>query len=392
MFDVFLNIVATAIPIAVLQLCIYPLIATNVDDEIYGLFLTQISVLTIISGSLGNALNNIRLVKNEQYEQVGYNGDFQILLFLECIVTIITLYVMLAKYNISFPEKISLLIIGILWTIREYYIVVFRLKLNFKGIVINNILMVVGYLLGLVLFLRSGHWEYIYILGLMLSLIYIYHISGIIKEPFKLTNYFKGTFVELILLVVAAFTNNMLNYADRTFIYPLIGGVAVSIYYAATLFGKLVSTAISPINSVVLSYLSKKHSMQKKLFVAAFGVSSGIAVIGYFVCNMVAKPMLSLLYPQLVEESMKYVPVTTLIAMITMVTSTIAPFILKFCHMKWQVIINVTVLFIYIVAAVMGCQKYGLMGFCYGVLISCITKCIITFALGMYMANSRGEN
>lgn len=63
MFDVFLNIVATAIPIAVLQLCIYPLIATNVDDEIYGLFLTQISVLTIISGSLGNALNNIRLVK-----------------------------------------------------------------------------------------------------------------------------------------------------------------------------------------------------------------------------------------------------------------------------------------------------------------------------------------
>ena len=64
----------------------------------------------------------------------------------------------------------------------------------------------------------------------MLSLIYIYHISGIIKEPFKLTNYFKGTFVELILLVVAAFTNNMLNYADRTFIYPLIGGVAVSIY------------------------------------------------------------------------------------------------------------------------------------------------------------------
>ena len=152
-------------------------------------------------------------------------------------------------------------------------IVTFRLELNFKGIVINNIIMVVGYVVGLVLYSFTLYWQYVYILGISFSLIYIIKHSDIITEKIRITPLFKRHLVELLFLIFASLINNLLNYADRIIIYPLIGGTAVSIYYASTLFGKIVSTAISPLNSVALSYLAKKNILKKELFIKTLGFS-----------------------------------------------------------------------------------------------------------------------
>lgn len=81
---------------------------------------------------------------------------------------------------------------AIIWTYREYAIVTFRIRLNFKGIVVNNLIMVLGYLLGLFLYFLWGHWQIVYILGMSFSMAYIAKTSSIVSEKAKRTKYFLG--------------------------------------------------------------------------------------------------------------------------------------------------------------------------------------------------------
>lgn len=381
--DVILNVFATAIPLIVLQMLILPFVAVKTQDDLYGLILTLISVITVISGSLGNGLNNIRLIKNNLYEKTNLQGDFSVLLLAEEIVGFIAVFIAIQKYRVGIVDFALILLLAFLWLGREYFIVAFRLNLNFKGIVINNLMMVLGYLFGLLLFVWVGYWQLIYISGLLFSILYIRFHSAILREKFVITPLFKTTLYELLFLIFASLINNLLNYADRIIIYPLIGGTAVSIYYASTLFGKIVSTAVSPLNSVVLSYLSKKESLNKNLFGKVLFSSAVIACFGYVICRTLAMPALTLLYPQWAEESIKYVPVTTWIAMLTMMTSVISPFLLKFCAMKWQVVINAIVLLVYLSCSMILYQSMGLMGFCLGILLSNIIKLLIMIGLGL---------
>ena len=78
--DMILNIIAATIPVAVLQLIVYPITAKNIGGDEYGLMLTIYSVWIMISNSLGNVLNNVRLLWNGEYEEGEIKGDFNILL------------------------------------------------------------------------------------------------------------------------------------------------------------------------------------------------------------------------------------------------------------------------------------------------------------------------
>lgn len=390
-FDIILNVIATAIPLIILQLVVLPIIATKISDEVYGLALTLISAITIISSSLGNALNNVRLIKNGLYEEKGLQGDFPALLLGELVIGYIVLVFSVRQYKLEYVDLVLLIILTLLWIAREYLTVAFRLELNFKAIVINNIIMVMGYIVGLMFYCLTLHWQYVYILGILFSLIYIVKHSNIVKEKIKITPLFKTTFSELMFLIFAALINNLLNYADRLIIYPLIGGTAVSIYYASTLFGKIVSTTVSPLNSVALSYLAKKNILKKELFTKTVRFCIVVAILGYIVCRIIALPLLNILYPDWASQSIIYVPITTWTAMITMIISVMSPFVLKFCSMKWQLIINMTVLIVYLSMSIILYEYWGLMGFCIGILISNLVKLVIMFVLGMRVSKKYQE-
>ena len=58
--DMLLNLIATAIPVAVLQLIILPMLSNRMGSDEYGLAVTMLSVFNVIPASFGNVLNNIR--------------------------------------------------------------------------------------------------------------------------------------------------------------------------------------------------------------------------------------------------------------------------------------------------------------------------------------------
>src|SRR5699024_11496525 len=96
----------------------------------------------------------------------------------------------------NFLNKIDILLILliiILTITKEYFIVSFRLVLNFKGIVLNNIYLAVGYLIGTYIFVWTNYWEFIYIIGLILSNIYIYKNIILVREGLGRTRLLRNT-------------------------------------------------------------------------------------------------------------------------------------------------------------------------------------------------------
>ncbi len=379
-FDMILNIISTAIPTIILQLCILPAIANYVSDEKYGLIVTILAMLNVIPATIGTTLNNIRLIYEESYNSKKLKGDFQLLLLIYELINIIAI-LLLSCYYIGFKnifDVLLIVIVGILWLGREYHVVAFRINLNYRSILLNNLFLILGYIMGYFIFKLTGFWEFIYFFGLLFSYVYIYINSRICIEPLIKTKLWGKVTKDSILLLIAVFLARLINYADKLLLYPLIGGAMVTIYYVATIFGKVVSMAITPINSVALSYLSKMKNKPDRLFKWSYSIGIIVCIIGYLFAIIFSRPILTIIYPSYVDLAMKYIYITSATICVNVLTSIITPFVLKFFEIKWQILINGVTTVGYIVISLTLFYFFGMIGFCIGALIANIIKLLST--------------
>src|SRR5699024_1008257 len=174
-FDSVLNIIATALPLLLLQLFVLPILGRKLGEVDYGAVLTLVSLTIIFSQPFGKVVNNIRLLKDSNYNNYEKFGDFNLLLIFGIIVNslVITLSVLYYDGTSSILSISLIIIVSTLNLIRQYIIVGFRLELNYKGILVNNIILGLGYLIGLLIFFWLPYWQLIYISGYALSIIYI---------------------------------------------------------------------------------------------------------------------------------------------------------------------------------------------------------------------------
>ncbi len=382
-----LNTIATAIPVIILQLVILPILGRNIESSEYGLIITVLSILNVIPATLGNALNNIRLIFNNRYLEEQENGDFQIILLSEAVVNIILVILFSLYYfsNLNSPIPVSfhifmIVIISILWLCREYYIVDFLIHLDYKKILVNNVLLAGGYIIGcfIVNYMNIWHiWEVIYISGYSASLFYIVSKTDIWKEKLVATPIFSRVFKENNIYIVSCILYRAISYADKMLLFPLLGGSNVTIYYVATLSGKVVNMLIMPLGGVVLAHITKKKEIDLVSFNRMLIYGGGASIIGYGLCVLLSRPILGLLYPQYVDDSMNLIFVTTATICIGVLVSLINPYVLKIKPMKWQAIINGITLILYFISAVILLKSYGLIGFCVGCLIANVMKLFV---------------
>lgn len=378
-FDMILNIVAAAMPVAVLQLVVYPISARALGAENYGLMLTIYSAWIMVSNSFGNALNNVRLLHNFTYEKENIRGDFNVLLkqwsLLNAVVVgciVIFYYQRLEAVHIC----LSILVATVVF-VKAYVEVGFRIVLNYKAIVVNNLLQSIGFLVGCYLSRITGLWEFIFLIGYLVSCIFCITKTKILRENCRTTKFYKKIKKDYIYLLLSGIVNSMMTYADKLVLYPLMGGTSVSIYYTATILGKILGMLTSPINSVILSYISKWNTKQNSLLTKIIFITLGIVICGYVLTLLIARPIIGMLFPQWIDPVMKYLPVTTITVCLQVLISILQPFVLKFCQMKWQIVINGLGVVIYFISALILWYFWGLMGFCIGTIIGAVVKLII---------------
>ena len=383
-FDSILNIFASALPILILQIIVLPVLGLHLGEKEYGVAITLISYSMLFSLPFGNVLNNIRLLMDREYKEQALEGDFNILLWLSVIINSFIMVLGAIFYQVSIIGILLFVIFSSFNILREYLLVSFRIQLNYKGILINNIILGIGYLIGLMIFIKIGYWQFVYVIGVILSLIYITTNSNLLCEKFKKTKLFKVVTYKVVILFLSTFMKTVLNYADKILLYPLIGPSAVSIYYSATLMGKIVSMAVTPISGVMLSYLAKLKKMKLKDFFVIISVIATIGFLAYFIIIIISEPILNLLYPKWAKESLQLIPITTATAILGVICSIIHPIILRFNHINWQLVINIINLIVYIFCAFVFFNLYGLIGFCFGLLLASIIKLLTMIIVFIY--------
>ncbi len=387
--DMILNIIAGMLPIAVTQLLIYPIMARYVGGDSYGLLLTIYSLWIMISNSLGNVLNNVRLLYNQRYKEENIEGDFNIKLKIWGILNVIIIGTISIIYygKFSFLNILVGTITSCLILLKAYLEVGFRIKLDYKKIVVNNFIQSIGLIIGCYIAIKVDVVEIVFLSGYLLSTIYCIKNTGLLKEKSVKTKYYKEISHDSYNLTFATVVANLMVYADKLVLFPLMGGHAVSVYYTATIIGKIFSMLTSPINSVILSYISKWNERKNNVFKNMLIVGSFVAVVSYIFTIMLSKPIISILFPQFVDEVMTYIPVTSIGVSLTILISTIQPFVLKFCNMKWQIFINGLSVITYFVAALSLWSIWGLMGFCIGTVIGISVKLSTILLVYKYTSN-----
>lgn len=381
-FDMLLNVVATALPLVVLQVIVLPLMAYNMEGGEYGLVVTILSAFSVIPGVLGNTLNNIRLIYDKKYKDCSLSGDFNPMVLASSTVSFLAIIATAGFMGVV--DIVSLIMLGVasaIWLVREYYIVAFRIELNYKAILISNVIQALGYFLGYGLFLFTREWVLVYAVGQILGLAYVFRKSDLHKEPLRITPLLKPTLKDTASLVVSNFLSKVMVYSDRIVLHPLIGGNAVAVYYVSTLVGKILSMAVSPVNGVMLSYLAKRKSKTTKTFAMTMATGLALCVIVYCAIALCGRSVLGFLYPMYVDAAMEYISITSATALVYVLISMALPFTLKFFAMKWQIAVNATTCVIYLGLGLGLYDLFGLMGFCIGALVANVLKLALLVGL-----------
>lgn len=382
-WDFSYSFVAYALPTIVLQFAIQPLIAGRTSAEENGLFVAIFNVIKLMVSVFISPLANLRLLKKQECEKNGFINSFFNHLFLTAVFCSILLGSILNELYRDFVFRISDIVllssILILMSIHDYFMVEFRLILNYRKIVVDNCLIILGYGIGILLFIKTGIWELIFVFGYLLGSIYVLLNTNLWKSIPR-----RKKSVGITKQYIELSASNMLGltsvYCDRLIIYPVLGGFEVSVYNAAAVVSKAISVVGVPLKNVLLSYIVNhnglvisKKSLKKFVPISIFAVMVVFAIIlGISVMSC------RLLYPQYATAALPFIPIITIAVMVQTFAEILNIVLLRFTATKLQTIISSIKLSVYLIAAFLLAivADAGLMGFCFAILLADISCAI----------------
>lgn len=389
--DMFLNLIASGIPIAALQLLVYPFLSRRLSVEDYALMLAFYSLWMLVSNTLGNCILNVRLIKNNSYIQNHLEGDFLNILLKYSLLNLVIISVVSIVYlkSLDWFSIFTSIIISFAILFKAYLDVGFRIQINYKLVVIASCIIGCGFVLGYFIAVPTRRFQYVFLCAYIPACIFVSLKTKLFHENKTKTSMYQETFRDCNNLTLSCVISNLMVYADKLILLPLLGAESVAIYYNSTLLGKIVGQVTGPISSVVLTYISKWKKGKDNFVTKVVLLCCIIACIGYFIVLIVARPILAFLYPMWVDDIMKYIPITTLNVCLITVVAMMNPFLLKFRKITWQVIIGVASSLIYFVSAIILQHYYGLMGFCIGTVIGSFVRLVLL--LYAYYSKRIGE-
>ena len=385
--DFILNLIASLISVGVAQLVLYPALAHLMTSEKYGELLTLMGIANTIGVAVGGSLNNTRLIVQEKYEEGHQKGDFSlVLLLLLSLAAITSISVFTVVYKQSIIVTLLMTVFTILCLLRSYVSVEYRIFLNYKRILFSNVYVAVGNFLGIVFFAlikREDFWIIPFLFGEILSFIYTFRTTVVLREPIKRTSLFQDVISKETILLLSSISANVLTYLDRLLLLPLLGGVAVSCYTVASVFGKSLGILMAPMASVLLSYYAQKgFRMNRGLF---WRVNLGTIFFGMFfalVSFFIAPFFTKILYGPLFAEAKEYLFIANITAIVNVVANMTQPAVLKFAPTFWQLIIQCIYCIVYLVGGIFAIRVCGLWGFAILALVASVIKIFMLYLLG----------
>lgn len=278
--DMILNMVGFGIYVVSQKIILLPIIAKQVNDNVYTSLTLFMSILNIFCNVTGGELGNVRLIKNNDYKDKKVIGDFsRILLILSLLIIVIGSPILIfLKYEYKY---ILFFILTILMAnIRLYATNFYRLEKKFLKVIIQNLIYLIGIILGLFLFNYIHEIYIVLFIPELISIIYALFNCDLIKMGLNKTTEIKSTIKKYIGLGTISLLNNIMNYCDSILIYPILGAQQVAVYYAVNSVSNITSLLTNPMSSVILSWISNaKDEKKNKIFKITLSINIPLIII-----------------------------------------------------------------------------------------------------------------
>lgn len=386
--DLVFNTLGFGIYIATQQILLMPIMARILPEEDFAKVVLYISVFAIITNVLGSELGIVKQVKKEKIsEESDYNR-----ILLQLLPTIILIAIMiLAILRFNILEIIMLTITIILGNTRLYSAAHFRANKDFKKIVMQNILYLVGTAIGLFITYKLKLIAIPMLLAEIMCLIFDISKTDIIKTGISKTKHNKEIWNTFAGFGFISFLINMTTYFDKIIIYPILGENAVNVYYATSSMSKILSLITNPLHGVILSWLKgNDEEFKKKVTTVTLKANMPILIITFVLSLPLTYIAVIILYPQYLEDSKKLIiPICVGVAFST-AASIIKAILMKYIESKKLVKMYVIYNIILLVGATIASYYFGITGFAYAIAIAS-TSLWIMFILLLNRTNTLQE-
>lgn len=368
--DSFWTISALCILNVTIQFLIYPFLNYVLGAEEYGNILFLISIINIVSVSIGISVNNRRMVASADAKT--HNSEYNLFLLAISVLLLPICAVMSVIFNMNMGAGQIFLfwILMCITTWRYYADVEFRLNLNYKGYFVYYFVISVGYLLGIVLFRATKEWTMILLPGEMAGLAYVGWKGKIFKKDSSINKNVMKIFLKAVMyLITSQLLIQLVFNADRFVLKLLSGGVAVTVYYIASLMGKTIALLTTPLNSVIIGYLAKsrkKMTAGRWSRVVGLCIIVGVAIL--FCCVVASHIVIRILYPNEFKMAEPLFILANLAQIVYFMTGILTTILLRYVEEKQQ--LNITVVYVVAFAVIVlpVTWKYKLWGFAYAIL------------------------
>lgn len=394
--DSTLNIISNLIVVVVIQLIAFPIIQKYISDSQFALLIVLYGIAIVVATSLGNTLNNVRLLHRDGIDRIEREKLFTKGFIIIIIINLILFTIISIFYSPKFNFNLLLMIIfSLLLTSRYYLNVYFRENLKYINILLVNINVFIGYLIGLIIFMYLiPLYSIVFLLGEILGFIFLLRKTQFFKYLRKSKIYnkdkVKTIFSDYINFTLINIIINILNYLDRFILLPIIGPILMNVYFIASTASKMIGLITTPMNNVILSYLSIKNSRDnlKRFIQINFGVLVA-SVPMFFIVKYSSLLVVYILYNNYLTKVSSIINLVVIICILQIFNSIFHPFAMRMIKSRIIFFIQLGYGLIYLILAFLGSYSYSLRGFCIATILAMLLKLIVTNLLVLKITNSK---
>ncbi len=390
--DLVFSIAGLMLMNGMLQLLINPTLNKWLGEDMFGNYQSIFAVVSIMGTTFGVAANYSRIVRSREKKDT--NGDYNIFLIIISVLCFaVSAGTLLIFQSFSTTHFLMLTALMIVTVLRYYGDVNYRISLNYKGFFIYYAIITAGYCLGLLVFKYiSTEWMLTFILGEAAAVIFVLFNGNIFKGDKLLTRSpeFGNSMKSVGILSATNLLSSIAQQADKIILRLAMGGEAVTTFYVATLLGKVISLLTTPLNSVLIGYLTKYDGKFTKKMFAIFTVALlGIGFVALFACYIASQIFVKLFYPDVFEEAKQYFFLANAGQIFYFIANCLMTVILRIASEKYQMYINIIYIIIFAATVIPLTISIGIWGITIALLITNAAKFAITAIVGFSKINSK---
>ena len=390
--DLVFSIAGLMLMNGMLQVLINPMLNKWMGEDAFGNYQSIFAVVSIMGTTFGVAANYSRMVRARDKKDT--NGDYNIFLTVIAVLCVAVAAGTLVVYqSFSIIHFLLLTVLMAATVLRYYGDVNYRLRLNYKGFFVYYAIITAGYCLGLLLFkFVSPMWMLTFIAGELAAILFVLFNGNIFRgrELMKRSEHFGGTMKSVGVLSATNLLSAVAQQSDKIILGLAMGGEAVTTFYVATLLGKVISLLTTPLNGVLIGYLTKYEGrFTKKMFSVFVVALLGIGVVALGGCYIASEIFVKLFYPDVFGEAEKYFLIANAGQIFYFISNCLMTVILRVATEKHQMYINIVYIVIYAATVIPLTMAHGVWGMAIALLVTNALKFAITSAVGLMKTNKQ---